>query len=78
MLAFLAAWLAGAGAADAGDVAALERTWSGVRDSSEQVVMSPERGAARWHEASEQRVRQQDLRNSRGPEFLVSICLYSV
>ena len=57
MLAFLVAWLAGAGAADASDVVALERTWSGVRDSSEQVVMSPERGAARWREATEQRVR---------------------
>jgi hypothetical protein len=57
MLALLAAWLAGAGAADASDVVALERTWSGVRDSSEQVVMSLDRGAARWHEATEQRVR---------------------
>ena len=57
MLAFLAAWLAGAGTADASDVVALERTWSGVRDSSEQVVMSLERGAAGWHQANEQRVR---------------------
>jgi len=57
MLDLLAAWLASAGAADAGDVAALERMWSGARDSSEQVVMSPDRGAAVWREASEQRVR---------------------
>ena len=57
MLALLAAWLAGAGAADASDVAALERMWSGARDSTEQVVMSLDRGAARWREASEQRVR---------------------
>ena len=57
MLALLAAWLAGAGAADANDVAALERMWSGVRDSSEQVVMSLHRGAARWPESSERRVR---------------------
>ncbi|HEV3182362.1 MAG TPA: CpcT/CpeT family chromophore lyase [Steroidobacteraceae bacterium] len=57
MLALLAAWLAGAGTADASDVAALERMWSGVRDSSEQVVMSLERGAALWREASERRVR---------------------
>src|SRR6516162_9562097 len=57
MLALLAAWLAGAGAADASEVAALERTWSGVRDSSEQVVLSLDRGAALWREATEQRVR---------------------
>ena len=57
MLALLAAWLAGAGAADASEVAALERTWSGVRDSSEQVVLSLDRGAALWREASERRVR---------------------
>ena len=57
MLHLLAAWLASAGASDAGDVAALERIWSGARDSSEQVVMSPDRGAAVWREASEQRVR---------------------
>ena len=57
MLALLAAWLAGAGAADASEVAALERTWSGVRDSSEQVVLSLHRGAALWREASERRVR---------------------
>jgi hypothetical protein len=57
MLVLLAAWLAGAGAADASDVAALERVWSGARDSSEQVVMSLERGAALWSDASERRVR---------------------
>jgi len=57
MLALLAAWLAGAGAADASEVAALERMWSGVRDSSEQVVLSLDRGAALWREASERRVR---------------------
>src|SRR5262252_5547843 len=43
--------------AEAGDVAALERVWSGVRDSSEQVVMSLERGAAMWPQSSERRVR---------------------
>jgi hypothetical protein len=57
MLVLLAAWLAGAGAADATDVAALGHMWSGVRDSTEQVVMSLDRGAARWREASERRVR---------------------
>jgi hypothetical protein len=44
-------------AADAGDVAALERLWSGVRDSSEQVVMSLDRGAALWPQSSDLRVR---------------------
>ena len=57
MLALIAAWLAGAGAAEAGDVAALERVWSGARDSSEEVVMSLERGAALWRDMSERRVR---------------------
>jgi hypothetical protein len=57
MLALLAAWLAGAGAADASDVVTLERMWSGVRDSSEQVVMSLDRGAALWETASDRRVR---------------------
>ena len=58
MLALSAALLmAAAGAADPGDVIALERTWSGVRDSSEQVVLTLERGAALWPQASERRVR---------------------
>jgi hypothetical protein len=57
MILLLAAWLAGAGAADASDVAALERMWSGARDSSEEVVMSLDRGAALWHETGERRVR---------------------
>ena len=49
--------IAAGGAADAGDAATLERVWSGVRDSSEQVVMSLDRGAAQWPQASERRVR---------------------
>src|SRR6516164_2348674 len=58
MLALPAAlMIAAGGAADAGDAATLERVWSGVRDSSEQVVMSLDRGAAQWPEASERRVR---------------------
>jgi hypothetical protein len=57
MLALLAVSVAAAAAADSGAVAALERMWSGVRDSSEQVVMNVDRGAAQWQEASEQRVR---------------------
>ena len=59
MLALTAALMVAAGgpSAEAGDVAALERVWSGVRDSSEQVVMSLERGAATWPQSSERRVR---------------------
>lgn len=60
MMALLTAWLAvagAAGAADDGDAGALQRLWSGVRDSSEQVVVSLERGAAPWPQQGEQRVR---------------------
>lgn len=57
MMEFLAAGLAAVGAADGGDVAALQHLWTGVRDSSEQVVMSLERGAALWPLQSERRVR---------------------
>src|SRR3974390_240769 len=57
MLALAALMIAAGSAADPGEVAALERGWSGVRDSSEQVVMSLERGATPWPQASERRVR---------------------
>src|SRR6202140_4108514 len=46
-----------AAAADGADVEALQRLWSGVRDSSEQVVMSVDRGATLWPQTSERRVR---------------------
>jgi hypothetical protein len=57
MVSLLAVWVAAVAATDAGDVTALERLWSGVRDSTEQVVMSPDRGAALWRQTEEQRVR---------------------
>ena len=57
MVALLAMWMVAAAAADAGDVAALERTWSGVRDSSEQVVVSLDRSPTRWPQVSDLRVR---------------------
>jgi hypothetical protein len=57
MLALLAALAATAGTADTSEVATLERVWSGVRDSSEQVVMSLDRGAALWPQTGERRVR---------------------
>ncbi len=55
----VALWLVSlaAVAAPESDVAALARLWSGVRDSSEQVVMTLERGARLWPQSSEQRVR---------------------
>jgi hypothetical protein len=57
MVALLAVWVAAVAASDAGDAAALARVWSGVRDSSEQVVMSRDKGAALWQQTAEQRVR---------------------
>ena len=58
MLAILAVWVAATAAAvDSSDVAELERMWSGVRDSSEQVVLNLDHGAAEWAQLSEQRVR---------------------
>jgi hypothetical protein len=52
-----AAMAAGAVGADSADVAALAHLWSGVRDSSEQVVMSLEAGSTAWPQSSERRVR---------------------
>lgn len=49
--------LAAAAAAESGDVAALEHVWSGVRDSSEQVVMSVDAPPTAWPQANERRVR---------------------
>jgi hypothetical protein len=43
--------------ADGADVAALERLWSGVRDSNEQVVIGAERQGEAWPPADEARVR---------------------
>jgi hypothetical protein len=49
MVGLLAVWIASAtAAADATDVLALQRIWSGVRDSSEQVVLSLDRGGTPW------------------------------
>ncbi|HKD54036.1 MAG TPA: CpcT/CpeT family chromophore lyase [Steroidobacteraceae bacterium] len=56
MVGLLAVWIASAAAADATDVLALQRLWSGVRDSSEQVVMT-DRGGAPWPQANDLRVR---------------------
>lgn len=49
--------LAAAAVADGADVAALERLWSGVRDSSEQVVMNADATIPAWPQMSERRVR---------------------
>jgi CpeT/CpcT family (DUF1001) len=57
MIALLAAALTAAAVVDNDDVSALQRVWSGVRDSSEQVVVNLERGAQLWPLDSERRVR---------------------
>jgi len=65
MRALLLAWLAPVAitvagavtAADPVDVVTLERLWTGVRDSSEQVLLSLGREAAPWPQISERRVR---------------------
>jgi hypothetical protein len=58
MIALLAVGLAaGAAPADSDDAALLQRLWSGMRDSSEQVVMTLDRGAQLWPLDSERRVR---------------------
>jgi len=45
------------GAAPGADLDSLEHLWSGVHDSSEQVVVSSETGITSWPESSERRVR---------------------
>ncbi|HTC16038.1 MAG TPA: CpcT/CpeT family chromophore lyase [Steroidobacteraceae bacterium] len=57
MLALLAIGLTATATADSDDVSALQRLWSGVRDSNEQVVTSLEHGAQLWPLDSERRVR---------------------
>lgn len=57
MAALLGVLVAAAAVADAADVEALQRLWSGVRDTSEQVVMSVDRGATPWPLLAERRVR---------------------
>src|SRR6267378_3225915 len=57
MAGVVAVLVAAAAAADGADVEALQRLWSGVRDTSEQVVMSVDRGATPWPLLSERRVR---------------------
>src|SRR5262245_55220256 len=52
-----AAMAAGAAGGDSADVAALAHLWAGVRDSSEQVVMSLDAGSTAWPLSSERRVR---------------------
>jgi hypothetical protein len=56
MIAFIAVCAAAVGAADGGDVVLLQQLWSGVRDSSEQVVINLDRDTTLWAQ-SERRVR---------------------
>lgn len=53
LLASIAAFAAPAGS----DVEALQQHWSGVRDSSEEVVVNGDAGINSWPESSERRVR---------------------
>jgi len=53
----LAALLAAQAANEGGDVAALQHLWPGVRDSSEQVVMSAASRDLSWPQLDERRVR---------------------
>jgi hypothetical protein len=57
MSALLGVLLAATAVRDGADVAALERLWSGVRDSSEQLVMSADPQDDLWPQVSERRVR---------------------
>jgi hypothetical protein len=58
MVGLLTVWVASAAAAaDMSDVLALQRMWSGARDSSEQVVMNLDRGGSLWPQANDLRVR---------------------
>jgi hypothetical protein len=56
MIAFITVCAAAVGAADGGDVVLLQQLWSGVRDSSEQVVINLDRDTTLWAQ-SERRVR---------------------
>jgi hypothetical protein len=57
MILFGAVLALAAGAAAGTDVDALQQLWSGVRDSSEQVVLSNDTAISSWHETGERRVR---------------------
>ncbi len=57
MPALLAVLVVAAAAVDGGEVAALQQLWSGMRDSSEQVVYSTEGDGLPWPLQSERRVR---------------------
>ena len=57
MRALIGMLLAAQLAADGGAVAALERLWPGVRDSSEQLVFSVEPRDAAWPQLTDRRVR---------------------
>jgi len=50
-------WAAAGLSGDTPEVTALEQLWSGVRDSSEQVVMSSDSLGTPWPQTSERRVR---------------------
>jgi hypothetical protein len=57
MIAFIAALVGVTAVADGADVVQLQQLWSGVRDSSEQVVMNLDHGPNSWPQMNERRVR---------------------
>jgi hypothetical protein len=50
-------WVLLAGTTGGADIEALQQLWSGIRDSSEEVVVSGDTGINSWPESSERRVR---------------------
>ncbi len=57
MIVLASIWVLLAGAAGGTDVETLQQLWAGVRDSSEEVVVSSDTGISAWPESSERRVR---------------------
>ena len=58
--------LATAAVSDGGDVAALEQLWSGVRDSSEQVVVNTDSGSDTWPQVTERAAAKLLARTQQG------------
>ncbi len=57
MVVAVSMWVLAATAAAGTDVDALQQLWSGVRDSTEQVVVSSDTSITSWPDSSERRVR---------------------
>jgi hypothetical protein len=57
LIVLASAWVLLAGTAGSADIESLQRLWSGIHDSSEEVVVSSDTGINSWPENSERRVR---------------------